>query len=316
MPFFASTVKPTSFVMMMFPGTADGQKPSVNASVSDSVAGSTSHDGALLSVVAGGVLATGAAVVSVETLVTGAAVFASTVIADEAKPAGELPDAVFATVVNVYAVPAVKPEMVQDPDAPVTVHFAPPGEAVTSYEVGAGPLVGGATVIVAFSAPATTVDTPGAFGTVLARIVLCVEAGLAAESPVLTFAIVLNVYAVPAVSPVTVHDPDAPVTVHVLPPGDAVTTYEVGVSPPAGAVTVMVACSSPATTVGVPGVFGAVFASAVVGAEADPAGELPDAVRATVVNVYAVPAVSPVTVHDPDAPVTVHVLPPGDAVTT
>ena len=54
--------------------------------------------------------------------------------------------------------------MVQDPDAPVTVHFAPPGVAVTSYDVGVLPLVGAVTVIVALSSPATTVGTPGVFG--------------------------------------------------------------------------------------------------------------------------------------------------------
>ena len=52
------------------------------------------------------------------------------------------------------------------------------------------------------------------------------------------------------------HDPDAPVTVHVAPPGDAVTSYDVGVSPPVGAVTVIAASSIPATTVATPGVFG------------------------------------------------------------
>ena len=94
------------------------------------------------------------------------------------------------------------------------------------------------------------------------------DAVLALESPVLTLAIVVNVYAVPAVSPVMVHDPEAPVTVHFAPPGVAVTSYEVGVRPPVGAVTVIVALSSPATTVGTPGVFGFVFARTVVDADA------------------------------------------------
>ena len=95
---------------------------------------------------------------------------------------------------------------------------------------------------------------------VLARTVVDADAVLALESPVFTFAMVVNVYAVPAVKPVIVHDPDAPVTVHFAPPGVAVTSYEVGVKPPVGAVTVIVALSSPATTVGTPGVFGAVGA--------------------------------------------------------
>ena len=54
--------------------------------------------------------------------------------------------------------------MMHDPDAPVTVHVAPSGVAVTTYEVGVRPLVGAVTVIVASSIPATTVATPGVFG--------------------------------------------------------------------------------------------------------------------------------------------------------
>lgn len=120
----------------MLPGIAEGQKPSVNASVSASVAGSTSQDGA----------------------------FARTVTAGDAVLAGELNPDLMATVENVYAVPAVKPVMVHEPDAPVTVHVAPPGDAVTTYEVGVRPLVGAVTVISALSSPATTVGIPGAFG--------------------------------------------------------------------------------------------------------------------------------------------------------
>jgi hypothetical protein len=131
------------------PGITLGQKPSVNASVSESVAGSTSQEAVLL-VVAGG------AVVVVA--------FGSTVVdADAALEAESYVD-LFAMVVKVYAVPPAKPEMVHDPDAPVTVQVAPPGVAVTRYEVGVRPPVGGVTVIVALSSPATTVGTPGAFG--------------------------------------------------------------------------------------------------------------------------------------------------------
>jgi hypothetical protein len=68
------------------------------------------------------------------------------------------------------------------------------------------------------------VGTPGVFGFVFARTVVDADGALAAESPVLTFAIVVNVYAVPAVRPLIVHDPDAPVTVHFAPPGEAVTS--------------------------------------------------------------------------------------------
>ena len=143
-----------------------------------------------------------------------------------------------------------------DPEAPVTVHFAPPGVAVTSYEVGVRPPVGAVTVIVALSSPATTVGTPGVFGFVFARTVVDADGALAAELYVDLLAMVVNVYAVPAVRPVIVHDPASPSTVHFAPPGDAVTSYDVGVRPLVGAVTVMVALSSPATTVGIPGAFG------------------------------------------------------------
>ena len=79
--------------------------------------------------------------------------------------------------------------MVHDPLAPVTVHVFPPGDAVTVYEVGVGPELGGVTVTVALSGPATTVATPGALGipelveTVVAlNTVTEADAGLAAES--------------------------------------------------------------------------------------------------------------------------------------
>jgi hypothetical protein len=47
---------------------------------------------------------------------------------------------------------------------------------------------------------------------------------------------------------------------------------------------------------------------------AEPA-DVPSALVATEEKVYATPLVRPVIVHEPDAPVTVQVLPPGDAVT-
>jgi len=49
------------------------------------------------------------------------------------------------------------------------------------------------------------------------------------------------------------------VTVHVAPPGEAVTVYEVGTTPVLGAVTVIVTCPSPGTAVGAGGVPGAVM---------------------------------------------------------
>jgi hypothetical protein len=96
--------------------------------------------------------------------------------------AGEFPELIFATVVNVYAVPARKPLIVHAPDAPVTVHVAPPGVAVTSYDVGVGKPVGALTVTVASSSPTTTVAAPGVFGAVtLGRAVTDAEGALATE---------------------------------------------------------------------------------------------------------------------------------------
>jgi len=61
---------------------------------------------------------------------------------------------------------------------------------------------------------------------------------------------------------------------------------------------------------GAPGVVNGVLANdGVEGAE------LPTAVVAITLKVYAVPFVSPVTVHDVADPAEVHVAPPGDALT-
>jgi hypothetical protein len=69
-----------------------------------------------------------------------------------------------ATAVNVYAVPFVRPVMLQLPDAPVTVQVAPSGFEVTVYPVGALPAPA-ATVIVASLSPATAVGVKGVPGT-------------------------------------------------------------------------------------------------------------------------------------------------------
>ena len=60
----------------------------------------------------------------------------------------------------------------------------------------------------------------------------------------------------PLVSPVIVQEVAGEITVHVAPPGEAVTVYEVGEPPEDGATTVIVALPSPEETVGVPGVPG------------------------------------------------------------
>ena len=59
--------------------------------------------------------------------------------------------------------PLVNPVTVQDPLAPVTVQVAPPGDAVTVYEVGVPP-DGAATVTVTSVFPATVVGAAGVPG--------------------------------------------------------------------------------------------------------------------------------------------------------
>lgn len=135
----------------------------------------------------------------------------------------------------------------------------------------------------------------------------------AAEVPAALVAVTVNVYEVPLVRPVTVAAV-APVVVAVCPPGAAVTVYPVMVEPPllAGAVHVTAAwvfLGVAVTAVGAPGtVFG------VTAELAADAAEVPAALVAVTLNVYAVPLVRPVTVAVV-APVVVAVRPPGVEVT-
>jgi hypothetical protein len=108
------------------------------------------------------------------------------------------------------------------------------------------------TVTVACPFPATAV---GAFGIAGAPGLTEADADDALEVPLPFVAVAVKVYALPSVSPDTAQDVAGGVTVHVAPPGAAVTVYEVGV-PPLPADTVTVAWPLPATTVGVPGVPG------------------------------------------------------------
>ena len=213
----------------------------------------------------------GTVVVVVEAGAVVVVVLARTVVDADAVLALESPVLTFATVVNVYAVPAVKPVIVHDPDAPETVHFAPPGVAVTSYDVGVRPPVGAVTVIVALSSPATTLGVPGVFGVVLARGTTgadsgprAVPVGVVAPPKRTSNATVVNVYAVPAVKPVMVHDPDAPMTSHLLPTPTVYTRYHAGWSPDVGAATVAVTLSMPATTVGAGGTATAALADPMI----------------------------------------------------
>ena len=73
----------------------------------------------------------------------------------------ELPVVLVAVEVNVYAIPLVKGAIVQLVAGAVTVHVAPPGDAVTVYEEGVPPVVGATIVIVAEPLPGTAVGVPG-----------------------------------------------------------------------------------------------------------------------------------------------------------
>jgi len=64
--------------------------------------------------------------------------------------------------------------MVHEPDDPLTVQVAPPGDAVTRREVGAKPLPGGTTLIVAWPLPPVTVGAKGRSGApIVMEIVFC-----------------------------------------------------------------------------------------------------------------------------------------------
>jgi hypothetical protein len=124
----------------------------------------------------------------------------------------------------------------------------------------------------------------------------------------------LKVYAVPFVKPVTFIGDVVPVPIKL--PGLDVTVYPVTTLPPLliGATNATLAEALPAvatTAVGGPGtVFGTAGVTAV---DATEATELPTALVATTLKVYAVPFVKPVTFMGEVAPVTV--IPPGLDVT-
>ena len=123
------------------------------------------------------------------------------------------------------------------------------------------------------------------------------------EVPAKFVAVAVKVYGVPFVRPLTMQDVAGAVTVHVFVlSSTAVTVYEPGV-PPLPAVTVTVACPSPATAVGVAGIPGVPGTTAFDAADA---AEVPSLFVAVEVNVYEVPFDRPVTVQLVAGDVTVH----------
>ena len=162
--------------------------------------------------------------------------------------------------------------------------------------IGEPPLLTGAihdTTAWAFTGVAVT--AVGGSGTVLG-----VVAALASDSdevPIALVAVTVNVYAVPLTRPVIVAILTTPFVLAVTPPGDAVTVYPVIGEPPllTGAVHDTAAWAFPGVAVTAVGAPGTVFGvTATLGIEAS---ELPAALAAVTVNVYAVPLTRPVTVR-------------------
>ena len=191
----------------------------------------------------------------------------------------------------------------------VTVQVRLSGNEVTVYDAGAPPLPA-ATVTVADPSPATAVGTSGVPGASIGLTLFDADDPL--EVPAAVVAVAENVYGVPFVRPVTVHEVAGLVTVQVRLPGVEVTVYEAG-APPVPAATVTVAEPSPPTAVGVGGVPGAAIGLTLF--DADDPLEVPPALAAVAENVYGVPVVRPVTVQEVAGLVTVQVLLPGVEVT-
>lgn len=192
--------------------------------------------------------------------------------------------------------------------------------AVTVYPVTDDPplLVGAVNETVTCASPLATVIPVGAFGTVDG--VTADEAVDCAEVPIALLAVTLNVYGVPFVNPVISQVSVGATVVHVpaetFPDVYAVAVYPVTSEPreSSGASHETVAVVLPLTAVTFRGSEGAAFTDALV--DAVDAEEVPAALVAVTVNVYAVPATNPVETSQVVAGAkTVQVNPPGEDVT-
>jgi len=99
-------------------------------------------------------------------VVVGDAVSAAGVMEAEGAELKDDPTTLLATTVNVYGVPLVNPETTQDVLGAATRHVAPPGDAVTVYDViGEPPLLVGAvnetTADPSWAVAVTAVGAPG-----------------------------------------------------------------------------------------------------------------------------------------------------------
>ncbi len=237
---------------------------------------------------------------------TPGAIVAVGVTEAEAEDAEDVPTPLVAVAVNVYAVPDVSPATTHDDAGTITVHEPTDAllgsHAVTVYELAVPPGPAG-TVTVTDPGPDTTVGVPGIPGAAKFTELEAVDAD---DVPPTLLAVVVNVYDVPSVNPVTSHDVNGATTVHertgLVP--TAVTVYDDAGPPDDGGVTVTVAdVVDVTTTLGVPGRPG--VANGITGADATEADDVPAALVAVEENVYVVPLVSAKTVHDVAGVVTV-----------
>ena len=88
---------------------------------------------------------------------------------------------------------------------------------------------------------------------------------------------------VPLVRPKTTHDPDAPLIVHVAPPGDASTACDVADHTSSASITDTLTDPSPTTTLGAAGALG--LAIGVTASDGSDAAEVPPALLAVAVKV-------------------------------
>ena len=129
----------------------------------------------------------------------------------------EVPMALAATTVKVYAVPLVRPVTMIGDDAPYPTN--PPGDEVTAYWVMALPPVApAANVTVEVALPGVAVPMVGGDGTVAG--VTGLDEAEAADGPMAFVATTTNVYACPFVNPVMRWENPVPPALVSVPPLD------------------------------------------------------------------------------------------------
>ena len=178
------------------------------------------------------------------------------VTAADGADAADVPPALLAVAVNVYAVPLLRPATRHEPDAPTIVQLAPPGDAVTVCDVAGHASMASATDTLTDRSPTTTSGIAGTLGGGVG--VTGADGADAAEVPPALLAVAVNVYSVPFVRPDTTHEPKAPAIVQLAPPGVAVTVSDVAAAPACAAEIDALTAPSPTTTAGTDGTFGSI----------------------------------------------------------